>query len=133
MSATPIIVYFDGVCGLCNRTVDFLVVRDTGHRLLFTPLQGETAQARLTQQDVASLNTLVISWGDRIFRRSAAVTRVLWQLPGIWKCVAAALWIIPIPLRDWGYRMIARNRYRVFGKKDVCRLPSPEERDCFLP
>lgn len=131
----PAIVYFDGVCGLCNRTVDFLLRRDRQRRFLFSPLQGERAASEpgLHADDARNPNTLVLKTERGCYRRSAAVVRILWRLGGIWAVWGALLWLIPLPLRDLGYRAVSASRYRLFGKKESCRVPTPEERDRFLP
>ena len=127
------ILFFDGVCGLCNWSVDFVLKRDLQGTIQFSPLQGETARTLLGSADLNDLNTMVFWVAGRSYRRSAAAVRVLWQLGPIWQIVGTALWLIPLPLRNLGYSIIARNRYRLFGKKETCRLPTPEERTRFLP
>ncbi len=127
------ILFFDGVCGLCNRAVDFLLVRDASHVFLFAPLQGETAAARLSAEDTKTIDSIVLLDGRLSYRRSAAVVRVLWRLGGVWKLFGGLLWLIPRPLRDVGYKLVARTRYRLFGKKETCRLPTADERSRFLP
>ncbi len=126
------IVFFDGVCGFCNVWVDFLMKRDHHRRLLFAPLQGETARQRLTDADVENLHSLVFWTPDGCYRKTAAVVRIGWTLGGVWSVLGSFLWLIPRPLRDIGYNVIARNRYRLFGKKETCRLPTPDERARFL-
>lgn len=126
------IVFFDGVCGLCNHTVDFLLRHDRTGRLRFAPLQGETAAAVLNPELRRDLNTLVLAHQNRVFVRSSAVARILMQLPGFWRITGAALWLIPWPLRDLGYRLVSVLRYRLFGKHESCRMPAPEERLRFL-
>ncbi len=126
------IVLFDGVCGFCNRTVDFLLKHDPAGKLTFAPLQGTTA-ARLVPSDVRSdLSTLAYWRSGRLYYRSGAVVRILRDLGGPLSAAAAILWLIPAPLRDLGYRLVAAVRYRVFGRHESCRVPSPEERQRFL-
>jgi predicted DCC family thiol-disulfide oxidoreductase YuxK len=127
------ILFFDGVCGLCNWSIDFVLKRDRGGKFQFAPLQGETARTLLTPVDVEDLNTLVLWVGGRTDRKSAAVVRVLWQLGPGWQILGTLLWLIPLPLRNLAYTLVARNRYQLFGKKDTCRLPTPSERVKFLP
>lgn len=127
------ILFFDGVCGLCNWSIDFVLARDRRGDFQFAPLQGETAQSLLEPADTADLNTVVLWVNGRAYRKSAAVVRVLWQLDPVWKCAGTLLWLIPLPIRNLGYTLVARNRYRMFGKKDTCRLPTPQERARFLP
>ncbi len=127
------ILFFDGVCGLCNRFVDFAIVRDSRRLILFAPLQGETAVECLSSSDRERLDTVVFLNQGKAYRRSAAIVRLFWNLGGIWKIAAALLWLIPRPIRDVAYRMISRTRYRFFGRKEACRLPTAAERGRFLP
>ncbi len=127
------VLFFDGVCGLCNRFVDFTLTHDRAGRIRFSPLQGETARARLTPADVQSLESVVLVDESGVHRRSSAVVRVLRLLSPGWRIVAGLLWLIPLPLRDFGYKLVAANRYRLFGKKETCRLPAPGETARFLP
>lgn len=127
------IIFFDGVCGLCNRFVDSLLKRDTQAVFLFAPLQGMTAQRLLSKSDTETLGSIVFWEQGRTFRRSTAVVRVFQKLGGKWACLGWGVWIVPKPLRDLAYKLVATNRYRLFGKKETCRLPTQEERDRFLP
>ena len=127
------IVFFDGECGLCNTTVDFLLDRDRHGVFLFSPLQGETAKQHVDPRDVESLSSMVLKVGRKTYRHSSAVSRMLMRLPGVWKFLGAILWLIPWPLRHLGYKIVAANRYRWFGKRDTCRVPTPEEFARFLP
>ena len=127
------ILFFDGVCGLCNEAVDFVLMRDRHGIFQFAPLQGETARTLLSPADVQDLNSMILWVGGRSFRKSSAVVRVLWQLGLGWRLMAILLWLIPLPLRNLAYSVVAANRYRMFGKKETCRLPTPDERTRFLP
>ncbi|MCA8988289.1 MAG: DUF393 domain-containing protein [Planctomycetaceae bacterium] len=129
---TQPVLLFDGVCGLCNSFVDFIMKRDRQGHFLFSPLQGEFAADHTTAEDREQLKTVVLVLGDRTYRRSAAVVRVLWQMGFPWSLCGTMLWLIPQPLRDLGYKMVSRSRYRLFGKKESCRLPTREERARFL-
>jgi predicted DCC family thiol-disulfide oxidoreductase YuxK len=131
--AVESILFFDGVCGLCNKAVDFVLVRDYQQAIKFAPLQGDTARSLLTPADVENLNTMILWVKGRSYRKSAAAVRVLWRLSLGWKILGTLLWLIPLPLRNLGYTLVARNRYRFFGKKESCRLPTPAERLRFLP
>ena len=124
------VVLFDGVCGMCNSTVDFLMSIDSRNLLKFSPLQGEFA-AREAKEDTKDLQTLVFYDDGKVYKRSSAVLRLLAQLGGIW---SAAWWflLIPTALRDWTYGLIARNRYKLFGKSEACRMPTKEEREKFI-
>ena len=127
-----LIVFFDGVCGLCNATVDLLLRADRHHRLLFAPLQGETAHARLGLPADAPLDTLVLLDAHGRHDRSSAVLRIAHHLGGPWR-VLVVFRLVPRPVRDAVYRFIARHRYAWFGQRAACRLPTPAERDRFLP
>uniref|UniRef100_A0A7C2K1B7 DUF393 domain-containing protein n=1 Tax=Schlesneria paludicola TaxID=360056 RepID=A0A7C2K1B7_9PLAN len=127
------IVFFDGVCGFCNFWVDFLLSRDRPARLRFAPLQGETARTLLSPADVEQLHTLVLWTPSAVSRKSTAVACILKMLGGGWAVCGTVLRLVPRPVRDWGYDFVARNRYRFFGKKAACRIPSPDERTRFLP
>jgi predicted DCC family thiol-disulfide oxidoreductase YuxK len=126
------IVFFDGVCGFCNRSVDFVLAHDPRGAFRFAPLQGETARQLLTEADVRDLNSIVLLEGDAVFRKSTAVARILSRLGGAWGVLGAILRSIPRPVRDLGYNIVARYRYAIFGKRETCRMPSPSERARFL-
>lgn len=142
------ILFFDGVCGLCNRFIDLMLRADSRDRFRYAPLQGETAQRLLGVDDEAGNRktsdlplgnprngdpqSFVFLENDRRFEQSSAVLHALGRLGGPWR-LTAFLYVFPRPLRDMIYRFVARNRYRWFGKSDECRLPTPEERERFLP
>jgi predicted DCC family thiol-disulfide oxidoreductase YuxK len=133
----PAIVFFDGVCGLCNKTVDLLLREDRDGRLLYSPLQGETFKPVLKERpELASVDAIVVLYrddsGQHLLTSSDAVLFALDQIPRF-KWLAKAGYLVPRFLRDPGYRFIAAVRYRVWGKRDSCRLPTPEERARFLP
>ena len=126
------VVFFDGLCGLCNHSINWLLAHDPNRRLRCAPLQGTLAGKALSPQLRDRLDTLVFLRNGSIYVRTAAVSRILMTLGGPWAALGALLWIIPSPLRDLGYRIVSRLRYRLFGKHDACRLPSPAERAVFL-
>ena len=136
--AEPIILY-DGVCGLCNRLVQFLLKHDKQGRLRFASLQSDFAAKVLQRHgiDPKDLDTLHVienyeQPGERVLQRSDAVLRASRELGGFWSVSAATATVIPRALRDVVYRFVARNRYRVFGKYDTCMLPEPNQRSRFL-
>ena len=134
----PIILY-DGVCGLCNRLVQFLLKRDLHDRFRFASLQSEFA-ANILRRHSASpddLDTMyvVLNYdlpGERIASRSDAAAVALRQLGGGWAALGTALQALPGWIRNWGYNLVARNRYRIFGKYDSCPIPSDKNRLKFL-
>ena len=134
----PIILY-DGVCGLCNRSVQFLLKHDKDGRLQFASLQSDFARKILARHGINpdQLDTLhvVVNYeqpDETILNRSNAVLRAGSELGGIWKTLAAIARIVPAPLRDLSYRLVARHRYRLFGKFETCMLPDPGQRSRFL-
>jgi predicted DCC family thiol-disulfide oxidoreductase YuxK len=128
----PAILYFDGVCGLCNRLVDWLVRRDRTGQLRFAPLQGATAAARLPAGWAEDLATVVLERDGRLSARSSAALEAVALLGGPWRA-ASLLKVVPRPLRDACYGWVARHRYAWFGRREACRVPSEAERARFLP
>lgn len=136
--AYPIILY-DGVCGLCNSLVQFLLKRDKRGRLRFASLQSDFAEKVLRRHgfDAKDLDTVHVvenydQPGERVLQRSDAILRAGRELGGFWSASSSAARIVPRPLRDLVYRFVATNRYRVFGKYDTCMLPDPNQRSKFL-
>ena len=127
------IIFFDGVCGLCNQSVNFILNRDGKGKFRFAPLQGETAKGCLSPKNYENLNSLVYLNERGEFYKSSAVVRLLLNLGGIWFLIGILLWIIPKPIRDFFYFLISKIRYRIFGKLEACRMPKPEEKNRFLP
>ena len=125
------VIFFDGVCNLCNRTVDFLIRRDKNRVLRYAPLQGKAAKDLLDPAMIQALPSVVFMDKNGAHQRSSAVIRAAAKLGGMWPLMKALL-IIPRPIRDAIYSWIGRNRYRWFGKRDSCRLPTPQERAMFL-
>ena len=131
--STPI-VFYDGECGLCQRSVQWLQRHDPEGVLRYAPLEGETANRTLPAlgRDRGAWS-LMYQDEHGTYRASEGVLRAVKRLGGAWALAAAVALLVPRAVRDWVYRAIARNRYRWFGRADVCALPSPETRDRFLP
>lgn len=125
------IIFFDGVCSLCNGFISFVVARNNGRKLLIATLQSETAKKILPKNLTEDLGTVAFYKNGVIFTRSTAVIEVFRTLGGFLK-VAVLAYILPRFLRDLLYDFIAKRRYKFFGKKSTCRLPSPEEKAYFL-
>jgi predicted DCC family thiol-disulfide oxidoreductase YuxK len=131
------IVFFDGVCGLCNRTVDFVLREDRERTFLYSPLQGETFR-RIARDHPETLNAdsiFVLKRGPEkeiLLQRSDAFLYILDNLPR-YRWLARIGKKFPTRIGDAVYRLIAATRYRIWGKRDSCRLPTPEERTRFLP
>jgi predicted DCC family thiol-disulfide oxidoreductase YuxK len=132
-SSARYIVLFDGVCNLCNRSVQFILKKDRKKQFLFGSLQGETGQSLLKKFSlpVSEYNSFVLIEGEKVYTRSTAALRVARHLGRGWQLLYAGM-IIPRFIRDGMYNWIANNRYRWFGKRDSCRLPTPEEKAQFL-
>ncbi len=132
------VVFFDGVCGFCNRAIRWLIERDPQRRLHYASLQGDTAAAVRARhaEFPADVDTVVLlergSDGEHIRLRSDAVLRIVAVIDGPWRRLAW-LRVLPRPILDWGYRLFARNRYRMFGQLDVCPTPGEDERARFVP
>jgi predicted DCC family thiol-disulfide oxidoreductase YuxK len=136
--ANPIILY-DGVCGLCNRLVQFLLKHDKSKRLHFASLQSDFAAKVLGRHgiDPKDLDTVhvVVNYDgpdERVLQRSDAILRAGRELGTFWSASSLIAGVVPRALRDLVYRFVARNRYRVFGKYDTCMLPDPNQRSRFL-
>ena len=127
------IILFDGVCNFCNYWVNFALKRDKKGTLLFTSLQGETAKTLLPryQIDTTTLTSVIFIDGGKVYTQSSAALHICRYLRGGWPFFYGFI-IIPRFLRNAVYNLIARNRYRWFGKKDSCMLPQPELRRQFL-
>ena len=127
------VVFFDGVCTLCNRFVDFLIRHDNGNTLYFASLQsvqGDIERARMGENNIDP-ESIVLRHRGKSYVRSGAAIRTIALLGGMWR-LHRVLLIIPSPIRDVVYRVIARYRYRWFGRRDTCRVPAPAERSRFL-
>ncbi len=126
------LVLFDGVCNLCNGAVNFIIDRDPEGYFRFAPLQSEIAQSYLEDPSLGQeLSTIVLVEGGNTYVRSSAALRIARHLTGPWRLLALAL-LVPRPLRDLVYDWIAANRYDWFGKRDQCRMPTPELKNRFL-
>jgi predicted DCC family thiol-disulfide oxidoreductase YuxK len=132
-SADHPVVLYDGVCGFCQRAIQFILPRDRKGSFRFAALQSEIGRALLRQHGLGetSPDTFVLIEHGRAYTRSTAGLRVLRELGGAWRLLFAAI-LVPRPIRDYAYGVIARYRYRLFGRTDACMLPSPEVRARFL-
>jgi predicted DCC family thiol-disulfide oxidoreductase YuxK len=131
-AVTPIVLY-DGTCGLCHRSVRWILRHERDATLQFAPLQGETAaalRARVAGIPVG-LDSVVLVDGDRAYLRSQAFLHAARHLRAPWRWGYAFRWL-PGPLLDLGYRVIAALRYRLFGRAELCDVPSPAHRARFL-
>jgi len=134
----PILLY-DGVCGLCNRSVQFILRHDKAAAFRFASLQSSFAAPVLARHganpsdlDTVYLLTNCEQPGESLLPRSEAVLFVLGRLGGFWRIVALLFRCIPRAVDDWAYRRVAHNRYRIFGRYETCPLPTEDTRARFL-
>ena len=133
MNQSKSIVFFDGVCNLCNASIDFIIKRDRHNKFLVGALQDGFSKELLSKHQVKEdyLDSLVLLENGEIFYKSTAALKIARRLSGLWP-VFYPLIIFPTWLRDPVYDFIGKNRYRWFGKKNTCRIPTPEEKAKFL-
>jgi len=129
----PILLY-DGSCGFCSTTVQLVLRHDRLGTLLFAAIQSPFSQRVLAQHpELRGVDSVV--WvdpvKDQVLTRSAAGLRVAAYLGGMWR-LALILWVVPRPIRDWGYDLVARHRHLLIGRAAQCMVPSPDVRHRFL-
>lgn len=132
----PVLLY-DGVCGFCNKTVQMIIDRDRRGTLRFAALQGDYGRAVVGRHpELAGVDSVVYvergaGAAERVHVRMEASMRIASYLGGLWRVFNAAR-LLPRPVRDFLYDLVARNRYRFFGRYDACPLPPPEVRSRFI-
>ncbi len=127
------VVLFDGVCNFCNYWVNFAIRHDPKSVLKFAPLQGETARQLAARHtiDATAITSVILLDNGKVYTQSSASLRICKYLAGGWK-LFYGLMIIPKFIRDALYNFVARNRYKWFGKKEQCMVPTPAVRERFL-
>lgn len=127
------IILFDGVCNFCDGAVNFIIQHDEKNYFRFAPLQSENGQKLAAEHgiDLQKIDSVILIENGEAYTESTAALKVARNLDGIWS-LAYAFIVVPKFIRDYFYKLFARNRYRLFGKKDACMLPSPEVRAKFL-
>ena len=127
------IVIFDGVCNLCNWAVRFIIKRDSRSIFIFTSAQSETGKEILSrfEIDTPEPESVFLLQNGSLLKKSSAALAIAAELDGFWKYLAF-LRVIPRPVRDIVYDWVARNRYRWFGKRNICMMPSKETENRFL-
>ncbi|MBZ5752659.1 MULTISPECIES: thiol-disulfide oxidoreductase DCC family protein [Metabacillus] len=127
------ILLFDGICNFCDQSVQFVIRHDKLNTFKFAALQSNVGQELLKKYNLPTENfdSFVFISNDRCYQKSTAALHVCRGLGGIWR-ILYLLIVIPRPLRDRFYNLVAKNRYKWFGKKDQCMIPSPEVRKRFL-
>lgn len=125
------IVFFDGVCNLCQGSVRYLIKHDKKGVLKFASLQGNYAKDFVNETKIQSMQSILFFDGKMLYKKSTAVLK-LSRLLGGWHQLLLLGYILPRFVRDWLYNIVAKNRYRWFGKKDQCMLPSKGFENRFL-
>ena len=128
-----LVVIFDGVCNLCNRSVQFIIKYDKKNKFKFASLQSNFGQNILIKNNmsITNFNSFLLLEGQKIYTRSTGALRVVKQLDSLWPTLYALI-IIPPFIRNALYSWIANNRYIWFGKKDTCLLPTPDLKERFF-
>ena len=126
------ILLFDGVCNFCNDSVNFIICRDSDKKFKFAPLQSDYGIEMRKKYGIADdVDSIVLIEDGRAYTHSTAALRIAKNLGGIYS-LAYVFIIVPVFIRDFLYKSFARNRYRMFGKKDMCMMPTPEVRERFI-
>jgi predicted DCC family thiol-disulfide oxidoreductase YuxK len=127
------IILFDGVCNLCNSTVNFIIDHDKNNRFKFASLQSAYGQSVIKRFNLTNqyLDTLVLLEGEKVYLRAVAVLRILKHLGGVYR-LAYIFIIIPSPILNFFYNIVAKYRYRWFGKRDTCRVPDESLKQKFI-
>ena len=123
----PRIILFDGVCNLCNGSVLFIIRRDPKSKFRFAALQSDFGMAKLRHYGIppGMLNSIILIQHGKAHQKSNAALEIAKNLSGLWPAMYVFK-IIPRVVRDWVYDLIARNRYKLFGRRDECMIPTPE-------
>lgn len=132
MQTSKPIIFFDGICHLCNGFVDKVIQADKKAYFQFAPLQGSTAEKLLSVEERSALESVILFENGQSYKQSEAVLRIFSRLGGVYRIFTLA-YVIPSFLRDRLYLWVAKNRYTWFGQREFCRLPLPHEKDRLLP
>ncbi len=127
------LILFDGVCNFCNSSINFIIDHDLEKNFKFAPLQSELGQSVLKQfnKNTKDFDSVILLKNNQLYQKSEAAIEITKHLSGAWKYLAV-FGILPAFLLDFFYDIIAKNRYRIFGKTETCRMPTPELRERFL-
>ena len=127
------IILFDGVCNLCNNSVQFIIRRDPKATFRFAALQSKIGQQLLKSSGLSteSFDSIILIKNGKVLQRSSAALEIAKGLTGLWPCLYGFK-IIPSFIRDPLYNLVANNRYRFFGRKDHCMIPTPELKSRFV-
>lgn len=132
-SKTHKVILFDGVCNLCNGAINFVIKKDKGNIFKFAPLQSEIGKTLLSkfEIDTSKVDSIILVDGEKCYVKSSAALRIAKDLSGGYPLLYGFL-ILPRFIRDAVYDYIAKNRYKWFGKKESCMIPTPELKEKFL-
>lgn len=140
MNKTPVsvspddqVIFFDGICNLCNWSVQFVIKRDKHNQFKFVALQSNLAKKLFADKPYlfqAPASVILIS-NNKLYVESTAALKIVRQLRGLWPLMYVFVLVPPV-IRDWAYRLIANNRYKWFGKQEACMVPKPEWKNRFL-
>jgi len=127
------LIIFDGVCNFCNGSVNFIIRHDSQGQFVFTPMQSDLAQQKIDEYGITNVgvDTFLLIKNDRCYIWTDAALEITKDLDGYWKWMRFFK-IIPRPIRDYCYRLFARNRYALFGRTDNCIVPSDEVKERFV-
>jgi len=127
------IILFDGVCNLCNTSVQFIIKRDSKKNFMFSSLQSDAGQAILLQNNLENLDfdTIILLEDGIVYDKSTAILKIIRRLSGFYKFGYIFI-MVPKFIRDFVYKIIAKNRYKWFGKRDTCMIPTEELKLRFL-
>jgi len=127
------LILFDGLCNFCNFWVNFIIDHDDKRYFKFASLQSDIAQRILIEKkiDELKIDSIILVVNDQVFSKSSAALQIAKKLNGFWK-ILYIFSVIPSPLRDLIYDFVAKNRYKWFGKRETCRVPSKDEQERFL-
>ena len=132
MTAQNPIILFDGVCNLCNGTVDFLLKHNRKKQFRFASIQSESAKLLIRKFQIpAETDSVILIKSNQVYFESDAAIEIAGMLSFPWK-MAVIFRFIPKKMRDIIYRWVAKNRYRWFGKRDICRITDPSEKESFI-
>ena len=131
--STPHIIIFDGVCNFCHGAVNFIIKRDQKNVFKFAPMQSRVAKKLIEKHDVKDVgfDTFLLIKNDVCYFRTNAAIEITKDLSGFW-FLFRAFGLLPRCIRDYFYRLFARNRYRIFGRTDSCMVPTQEAKSKFL-
>lgn len=128
-----LLILFDGVCNLCNGVVDFIIKWDKYNRFIFTAIQSEEAELVRKKFDLkeSDISSIILIKNNKAYHNSTAILNIIKELPSFWKILYIFI-TIPEPLRNYVYDIIANRRYRIFGKREFCRIPDESNKMKFL-